>query len=162
MNCRTWLGFIVCFVNECWWKNNSSAFHCNQNICGKICTRHCKYVLIWMTAITGSHLSGWTICCFGWGGKEGLPQSLPYPLALQSLRKDLLFNSWLDRIFSPVCEHSDTLSRDNLPHWERVCLRVLWQSSLSEAHTCTHSHTHQLGPPWCAIPFCAWAFNTLW
>lgn len=115
--------------------------HCNQNLWGKICTRHSKYVLIWMTAIIGSHLSGWTICCFGWGGNEGLPQSLPYPLALQSLRKDLLFNSWLDRIFSPVCKHSDTQSTDNLPYWGKVCVCVSFGNGPSL------KHTHKPGPP---------------
>lgn len=98
-----------------------------------------------MIAVNGSHLSCRTICCLGWGGNEGLSQSLPYPLALQSLRKDLVFNSWLDRIFSPVRVCSDTPGTDNLPYLQHVCvlvcLVVLWHCSHSEAQACTHFHT---------------------
>jgi len=66
-----------------------STFHCNM----KKSALASKYVLIGVIVIIGCHLSGQTICCFGWGWNEGLPQSQPYPLALQSLRKDLVFNS---------------------------------------------------------------------
>lgn len=70
-----------------------------------------------------------------------------------SLRKDLVFNSWLDRIFSPVRVCSDTPSTDNLPYLQHVCVGVLgklWHCSHSEAQTCTHFHT--LGGWTCGIP----------
>lgn len=128
--------FRIC-IHLCWK---------HTNICGKIWFWPCQYVLIWMIAITGSHLSGQTICSFGWGGNEGLPQSLPYPLVLQSLRKDLVFNSWLDRIFSTVCKCSDTPSSDNLPNWESVFASPLALFPLWETHTCTVRHTSTQDP----------------